>query len=118
MLTGRTAVITGAAQGIGLAIARTFADHGARIVIGDLDETKAKDAAALLDVDAIGLRCDVTSADDVARLLAAATDTFGSLDVMVNNAGITRDATMRKMTEEQFDQVIDVHLRGCWNGTR
>ena len=66
----------------------------------------------------LGVRCDVTSADDVTALLAAATTSFGSLDVMVNNAGITRDATMRKMTEQQFDQVIDVHLRGCWNGTR
>jgi len=118
MLTARTAVITGGAQGIGLAVARTFAQHGARIVIGDLDETRAKEAAASLGTDAIGVQADVTSADDLARLLDAATNTFGSLDVMVNNAGITRDATMRKMTEDQFDQVIDVHLRGCWNGTR
>jgi 3-oxoacyl-[acyl-carrier protein] reductase len=118
MLTARTAVITGGAQGIGLAIARTFAQHGARIVIGDLDETRAKEAAATLGTDAIGVRADVTSADDVARLLDVATNAFGSLDVMVNNAGITRDATMRKMTEDEFDQVIDVHLRGCWNGTR
>ena len=118
MLTGRTAVITGGAQGIGLAIARTFADHGARIVIGDLDEAKAKEAAASLSADAIGVGCNVTSAADMAALLAAATAAFGSLDVMVNNAGITRDATMRKMTEQQFDDVITVHLRGCWNGTR
>ncbi len=118
MLSGRTAVITGGAQGIGLAIARTFAAHGARIVIGDLDETKAKQAASSLTADAIGVGCNVTSADDMARLLDAATRSFESLDIMVNNAGITRDATMRKMTEEQFDQVIDVHLRGCWNGTR
>ena len=118
MLANRTAVVTGGAQGIGLAIARTFADNGARIVIGDLDEAKAKEAAASLPVEAIGVRCNVTSAAEVAALLAAATDTFGSLDVMVNNAGITRDATMRKMTEQQFDDVIDVHLKGCWNGTR
>jgi len=118
MLSGRTAVITGGAQGIGYAIARTFADHGARIVIGDLDEAKAKEAAASLGTDAIGVGCNVVSADDVTRLLESSVDAFGSLDVMVNNAGITRDATMRKMTEQQFDDVIAVHLRGCWNGTR
>lgn len=118
MITGRTAVITGGAQGIGLAIATMFAQHGANIVIGDLDEVKAKEAADALDTDARGVRCDVTSAEDVQALLDVATASFGSIDIMVNNAGITRDATMRKMTEEQFDQVIDVHLRGCWNGTR
>ena len=118
MLDGQTAVITGGAQGIGLAIATTFADHGARIVIGDLDDAKAKEAAATLATDAIGVGCNVTSGADIAALLAAATSAFGSLDVMVNNAGITRDATMRKMTEEQFDDVIAVHLRGCWNSTR
>jgi len=118
MLAGRTAVITGGAQGIGLAIARRFATQGARIVIGDLDETKAKEAAASLSADAIGVRCDVASAADVAALLDAATAAFKTVNVMVNNAGITRDATMRKMTEQQFDDVITVHLRGCWNGTR
>jgi 3-oxoacyl-[acyl-carrier protein] reductase len=118
MLTGRTAVITGGAQGIGLAIARQFADHGARIVIGDLDEAKAKEAAAALGADALGVGCDVSRSADVAELLRAATKAFESVDIMVNNAGITRDATMRKMTEQQFDDVITVHLRGCWNGTR
>jgi len=118
MLTDRTAVITGGAQGIGLAIARRFAANGARIVIGDLDESKAKEAAATLAVDAIGIGCDVSAAADVAALLDAATAAFGSVDIMVNNAGITRDATMRKMSEQQFDDVITVHLRGCWNGTR
>ncbi len=118
MLTGRTAVITGGAQGIGLAIARRFADNGARIVIGDLDEAKAKEAAAALNTDAIGVGCDVASEADVTALLGAAPAAFESVNVMVNNAGITRDATMRKMTEQQFDDVITVHLRGCWNGTR
>lgn len=118
MISGRTAVITGGAQGIGLAIATLFAENGARIVIGDLDEAKAKEAADALPTDAVGVRCNVTSAEDVQALVDTAVSTFGSIDIMVNNAGITRDATMRKMTEDQFDQVIDVHLKGCWNGTR
>ena len=64
------------------------------------------------------VRCDVTDAQQVESLVAAAVEQFSGLDVMVNNAGITRDATMRKMTEEQFDQVIAVHLKGTWNGLR
>jgi 3-oxoacyl-[acyl-carrier protein] reductase len=67
---------------------------------------------------AVAARCDVAQSDDVDALLKVAIDQFGGLDIMVNNAGITRDATMRKMTEEQFDQVISVHLKGTWNGTR
>jgi len=118
MLTERTAVITGGAQGIGLAIARIFTKHGARVVIGDTNGTKAKEAAASLGPDAIGVRCNVAFSDEMAQLLATAVDSFGSLDVLVNNAGITRDATMRTMTEQQFDEIIAVHLRGCWNGTR
>jgi 3-oxoacyl-[acyl-carrier protein] reductase len=118
MLTDRTAVVTGGAQGIGLAIAQTFGNHGARVVIADLDESTAKAAAATLATPAIGVGCNVVSADDVAQLVAATVTGYGSLDIMVNNAGIIRDATMRNMTERQFDEVIDVHLRGCWNGTR
>ena len=118
MLSGRTAVITGGAQGIGFATARTFAENGARVVIGDLDETRAKEAALALSGDALGVGCDVTSFADTARLVDACTTAFGRLDIMVNNAGITRDATLRTMSEQQFDDVIDVHLRGCWNGTK
>jgi 3-oxoacyl-[acyl-carrier protein] reductase len=120
LLEGRTAVITGGAQGIGLAIARVFTAEGARVVLGDLDEAGAQSAAKELGGEevAVGVRCDVTRADEVEALLATATETFGSLDVMVNNAGITRDATMRTMTEEQFDTVVTVHLKGTWNGTR
>lgn len=120
ILGGRTAVITGGAQGIGFAIAELFVREGARVVLGDLnlDIVKAK-AAKLGGLDvATGVRCDVTSASDVDGLLAHALDAFGSLDVMVNNAGITRDATMRTMSESQFDDVIRVHLKGTWNGTR
>ncbi|GAC57852.1 3-oxoacyl-[acyl-carrier-protein] reductase [Gordonia hirsuta DSM 44140 = NBRC 16056] len=119
-LEGKNVVVTGGAQGIGLAIARRFVDEGARVVLGDLNTEALAAAVTALGGDevAAGVTCDVTSADDVERLIQTCTTTFGSLDVMVNNAGITRDATMRKMTEEQFDQVIAVHLKGAWNGTR
>ena len=120
ILDGRTAVITGGAQGIGFAIAEVFVRQGARVVLGDLNLEATQEAAAKLggaDVAAVA-RCDVTSAAEMEALVTGAVDTFGSLDIMVNNAGITRDATMRTMTEEQFDQVISVHLKGTWNGTR
>ncbi|WP_406634179.1 3-oxoacyl-ACP reductase FabG [Amycolatopsis sp. WGS_07] len=113
LLADRTAVITGGAQGIGLAIAQLFVAQGARVVIGDIDGEAAAKAAESLD--GVGVACDVTKASDVDALLAAAAS---PVDVFVNNAGITRDATMRTMTEDDFDQVIDVHLKGTWNGTR
>jgi 3-oxoacyl-[acyl-carrier protein] reductase len=121
LLEGQAAVITGGAQGIGEAIARTFADAGAKVVIGDVDGDAAEmTAKALRDkgYEAIGVRTDVTSPEDVDALIEAALDSFGRLDVFVNNAGITRDATMRKMTLEDFDLVIDVHLKGTWLGTK
>lgn len=120
LLERRTAVITGAARGLGLAIARACLAEGANVVIGDLDEAAASAAAArLAGADrAIGLACDVTAEADVDRLLEAAAAAFGGVDVMVNNAGITRDRTMRKMTLDDFGAVIDVHLRGAWLGTR
>jgi 3-oxoacyl-[acyl-carrier protein] reductase len=119
LLDGRTAVITGGARGIGFAIAERFVAEGARVVLGDLDLDGTEEAAKRLGgAGAAAARCDVTSSADMSALIARAVDDFGSLDVMINNAGITRDATMRTMTEDQFDQVINVHLKGTWHGTR
>ncbi|QLL06081.1 3-oxoacyl-ACP reductase FabG [Mycobacterium vicinigordonae] len=120
LLEGQAAVVTGGAQGLGFAIAERFIAEGARVVLGDVNLEATQAAAEKLGGDraAVAVRCDVTSADEVQNLIQTAIDRFGALDIMVNNAGITRDATMRKMTEEQFDQVINVHLKGTWNGTR
>jgi len=120
LLDGRTAVITGGAQGLGFAIAEAFAAAGANLVLGDMNGDAVEEAAARLGIGdrAIGVRADVTDADDITALVRTAVDRFGALDVMVNNAGITRDATMRKMPLEDFDLVIGVHLRGSWLGTR
>lgn len=120
LLANQTAVVTGGAQGLGLAIAERFIAEGARVVLGDVNLEATEAAAHSLGGPevAVAVQCDVTKSADVDALVAAAVERFGSLDVMVNNAGITRDATMRKMTEDQFDQVISVHLKGTWNGIR
>ena len=120
LLAGQTAVITGGAQGLGYAIAERFIAEGARVVLGDLNLDATKEAVETLggaDV-ARAVKCDVTKYADVDALVEAALSEFGRFDIMVNNAGITRDATLRKMTEEDFDQVISVHLKGTWNGLK
>jgi 3-oxoacyl-[acyl-carrier protein] reductase len=120
LLKGQIAVVTGGAQGLGFAIAERFVAEGARVVLGDVNLDGTEDAAKKLggnDV-AVAARCDVTDSAQVESLVGTAVERFGGLDVMVNNAGITRDATMRKMTEDQFDEVIAVHLKGTWNGMR
>jgi 3-oxoacyl-[acyl-carrier protein] reductase len=121
LLEGRSAVITGAAQGIGLSIAEAFAAEGARLVVSDINADAAKDAAQRLSASgaqAIAERCDVTNEADVEALVARCVDEFGRIDVMVNNAGITRDSSMAKMTLADFRAVIDVHLQGAWLGTK
>jgi 3-oxoacyl-[acyl-carrier protein] reductase len=121
VLEGRTAVITGGAQGIGEAIAMLFAESGANVVIGDMNGEQAEETAAKLRAgghQAIAVRADVTSEADVDALVKRAVDTYGRLDVFVNNAGITRDATMRKMTTEDFELVIAIHVKGTWLGTK
>jgi 3-oxoacyl-[acyl-carrier protein] reductase len=120
LLSGQTAVVTGGGQGLGFAIAQRFVAEGARVVLGDVNREATEVAAKQLGGDDVTLavQCDVTQAADVDTLIRSTVEHFGGLDIMVNNAGITRDATMRKMSEEEFDQVIAVHLKGTWNGTR
>lgn len=116
LLDQRVAVVTGAGQGIGREIARSLAGHGARVVLADIDGGLAKEAAA--EIGGIGVGCDVTSEEQVQELVAEAVRNLGRLDVFVNNAGITRDASLKKMTVSDFDAVMAVHLRGTWLGVR
>ena len=120
LLAGKVAIVTGGAQGIGLAIAEKIVACGGSVLIADMDETQAKAAASGLNVGkrAVGVRCDVTKAADHEAAVSAAIQAFGQLDILVNNAGITRDGYISRMTEEAFDAVIGVSLKGAWLGTK
>ena len=118
LLKDKVAIVTGAAQGIGLAIAQTFHTHGAKVVVADLDGDAAQDTASQLGDNTEATACNVTAEDDVETLMRTTLDRHGRIDVLVNNAGITRDAMMHKMSLAQFRQVIDVHLQGTWLSSR
>ncbi|MGO2860864.1 MAG: 3-oxoacyl-ACP reductase FabG [Brevibacterium sp.] len=120
LLAGKVAVVTGGGQGLGLAMARSLVDSGAKVVLGDMNEESLATAVESLGgADAaVGVVCNVSSLENVQELAEAATRAFGGVDIWVNNAGITRDATIRKMSEQEFDDVISVHLRGTWNGLK
>jgi NAD(P)-dependent dehydrogenase (short-subunit alcohol dehydrogenase family) len=120
-LTGKVAVVTGSGQGLGLAYATALARAGAAVVVNDLDETAAARAAATIaDAGgrAVAEAVPVGSAEAAERLVDRAVDAFGRLDILVTNAGILRDRVLWKMTDEDFDAVIDVHLRGTFTCAR
>lgn len=121
LLRDRVAFITGAGAGIGRTIARLFAEEGADIAAVDINGPAAEATAALvraLGRHAEAIRADVASLREVEAAARQAFTAFGQVDVLVNNAGITRDATIPEMSEEEWDSVIDVHLKGAFLCTR
>ena len=117
-LHGRVAMITGGAQGIGLATARLFASEGASLVLVDMDEAlvqrSAGEVAAALGVQAVGVKANVTAAAEADAAVAAAVDKFGKIDILVNNAGITKDNLLMRMSEAEWDAVLNVNLKGAF----
>lgn len=112
-LSGKVAIVTGAARGIGLATAQELSRHGAKVVIVDLAQEAADAAARSLPGEGYGVAADVTDAGAMRSLTAEAVDRYGGVDVVVANAGIApRGATVRAMTGEAFDRVLDVNLNG------
>jgi len=120
-LLNKVAVVTGSGQGLGLAYAKELARQGASVVVNDIDSDAA--TAAVREIASAGgnaaaVVAAVGPTETAQRLVAAAVDQFGRLDVMITNAGILRDKTLWKMTDEDFDEVIDVHLRGTFTCVR
>ena len=112
---GRVAIITGAARGIGAGTAKRFAEEGAAVAVLDINEEQAQESAATLGATkAIGVGCNVADAASVDAAVGRVLDELGGLHVLVNNAGITRDNLLFKLTEEDWDSVINVHLRGAF----
>ena len=116
--TGKTVIVTGSARGIGLAIANSFSKKGANVVISDIDQEMVEKVAAEFKTPAIGIKANVTDAAEVDNLFKQTQEKFGSVDVVVNNAGITRDTLMIRMAEKDWDMVLDINLKGAFLVTK
>jgi 3-oxoacyl-[acyl-carrier protein] reductase len=120
-LKGKTAVITGSANGIGLAAARKFVSEGCKVIMADYDESRGSAEARKLQeegADAVFYQVDVATRESVNSLAEEVIHEFGGIDILINNAGITRDGMMAKMSEEDFQRVLDVNLTGVFHCTQ
>lgn len=120
-LKGQIALITGGAQGIGKELACVFAEHGANIIIGDIQRETLDSTVSELKkfkVEVEGYILDVSNFNSCEKAAQKAIDKFGRIDILVNNAGITKDTLLLRMTEEDFDRVIKINLKGTFNCTK
>jgi 3-oxoacyl-[acyl-carrier protein] reductase len=120
-LTGKVAMVTGAAQGIGKAVALLLARNGADTIVADINLEKAEGTAKEIQAlgrKALAVKVDVGSFDDVIRVVQTVLEEFSQIDILVNNAGINRDKLILRMTEEDWDAVLTINLKGTFNCTK
>ena len=114
----KTVIVTGSARGIGRAIAEQFAGLNANVVISDLDEETVERAVGEIGGTTVGFKADVTKAADIDGLFKKTVERFGRVDIVVNNAGITRDSVIVRMGEKDWDMVLDINLKGAFLVTK
>lgn len=117
-LANKVAIITGGAGGIGLAAVKRFLEEGAKVAIVDYDKQQGEKMEAELGENVAFLAVDVSKLADVKEMVEQVVDRFGKIDILINNAGITRDATLVKMSEEDFEKVIQINLNGVYYCTQ
>jgi 3-oxoacyl-[acyl-carrier protein] reductase len=120
-LRDKVSIITGGGQGIGRATSQKFAQEGSRVAVCDINLAWAEETVATIRVDggeALAFAVDVTDKDSIARMVVGVMAAWGRIDTLVNNAGIVQDARLSKMTDEQFERVVDVNLKGVYNCTK
>ena len=117
-LKDKIAIVTGSSRGVGRAVAEAYGENGAGVVVNYSSSQKAADEVAkkiqAMGSKAIAVKADVAKKEEVETLVQTAIDEFGRIDILVNNAGFTRPAMMLKMTEDEWDQVVDIHLKGAF----